>query len=112
MLQSPVLSKASEAVRSKLDRTNQESDTSDSSSDSEDREPEAEQATCRCPNCEEMTDIEGTYLLAPNEKHIEPCSNCGKNISMEYDDTGEWTIEMVNKKDTNSSDDLSTLRFT
>lgn len=113
MLQSPVLSKASEAVKSKLDTSSSTSDKLDSSGDSDDREPKAEQASCRCPNCDEMTDIEGTYVLAPNEEHIEPCSECGMNISMEYDQNGDWTIEIVDSTgDKEESEELSTLSFT
>lgn len=115
MLQSPVLSKASKAVKSKLDTSHNESDKIDTSEENE-REPEAEQASCRCPNCDNMTDIEGIYILAPNEEHIEPCSECGVNISMEYDQNGDWTIETVSsmgdtENDKKGDEELSTLSF-
>lgn len=115
MLQSPVLSKASKAVRSKLDTSSNKTDTTNSSPVEDEREPEAEQASCRCPSCDEMTDIEGIYVLAPNEEHIEPCSNCGINISMEYNTSGEWTIKTVRPQDSANEDkedeELSTLSF-
>lgn len=52
----------------------------------------ADKATFRCPVCEEMDSVDGTFTLAPQTVHTESCSNCGADVDMYYDDEDNWTL--------------------
>lgn len=96
MLQSVFLSAATQLgrVRGQSPSTDTPVEVDSEASESE-SESKPKRATCKCPNCDEHTEIRGVYMLAPNEEHIEPCMNCNEDISMEYDRENNWTVKLV-----------------
>lgn len=96
MIDSGVLSLATQSVMSGVQKARGKSETAPSRSTREtvnkETETSMEQATCKCPSCEEMTPVTEVYMLAPNEEHTESCTKCGQSISMKYDENGDWHI--------------------
>lgn len=54
-------------------------------------------ATYMCPSCGNPSTVTQCVMLAPNEIHTEKCIVCEEQISMKYNDSGDWELTADNR---------------